>query len=76
MGLHDFFDDGQPKSGATSILRPCPIGPIKPLEQMREMFLLDSMARILDSHSHPFSNRLQAHSDGSTRLRVVKRVVE
>jgi hypothetical protein len=58
MGLHDFFDDGQPKSGPTGILRPGQISPIKPLEQMRQMFLLDPMTCILDSHSHPFPNRL------------------
>jgi hypothetical protein len=76
MGLHDFFDDGQPESGTTGILRPCPISPIKPLEQMRQMLLLDPMTCMLDSHSHPFPNRLQTDSDRSTRRCVVKRVVE
>src|SRR5436190_11135618 len=76
VSLRDFLDDGQSKSGTTSILRPCPIGSIKPLEEMREMFRLDPMTRILNSHSNPFPNRLQADGHGTTRRRVVKRVVE
>ena len=76
VGLRDFLDDGQPKSGTAGILRPCPIGPIKPLEEMRKMFRLDPMARILDRHSDPFPDRPQADGHGSTRRRVVKRVVE
>jgi hypothetical protein len=76
VSLRNFLDDGKPESGTTGILRPCPISPIKPLEQMRQMLLLDPMTCILDSHSHPFPNRLQTDSDRSTRRRVVKRIVE
>ena len=53
VGLHDFFDDGQAKSGATGVLCPCPIGPIKPLEEMWKMLRLDPMDRILKSQSAP-----------------------
>ena len=76
VGFCDFLDDRQPKSGTTGILRPCPIGPVKPLEEMRKMLRLDPMARILDSHSNPFPNRLQTDGHGSTRRRIVKRIVE
>ena len=76
MGFRDFLNDGQPESGATGILRPCPIGSIKPLEQMRKMFRLNPMARILDRHSDPFLDRLQADGHGSIRRRVPKGVVE
>ena len=76
MGLHDFFDDGQPKSGATGILRPCLIGPIKLLKEMWEVLRLDPIARILDSHTNLLPGCLQAYGHSSTRRRVVKRVVE
>ena len=76
VSFRDFIDDGQPESGATGIFRPCPIGPIKPLEEMRKMFRLDPMPRILDNHSDPFPDRLQANGHGSTGRRVAKGVVE
>ena len=76
MGLHDFFDDGQPKSGATGILRPRLIGPIKLLKEMWEVLRLDPIARILDSHTNLLPGCLQAYGHSSTRRRVVKRVVE
>ena len=43
VGLRDFLYDGQPESGAAGIFRPCPIGPIKPLEEMRKMFRRESV---------------------------------
>ena len=76
VGLHDFFDDGQAKSGATGVLCPCPIGPIKPLEEMWKMLRLDPMTRILDNHSNLLPNCLQAYGHSSTRRRIVKRIVK
>ena len=58
MGLRDFLHDRQPKSGATSTLCPCPIDPIKPLEEMRQMLRLDAMACILDRHSNVVPDHL------------------
>src|ERR1041385_7495236 len=76
VSFHDFLYDGEPKSGTTRILRPGPIGPIKPLEEMRKMFRLDSMASVFDSQSDLFPNRLQADGHGSTRRRIAKGIVE
>ena len=76
VGFCNFLDDGKPKSRATGVFRPCPIGPIKPLEEVRKMFRLDPMACILDRHGDSFSNRLQADGHGSTGRRVAKGVVE
>jgi hypothetical protein len=76
VGFCDFLDDREPKSGATGILCPSPIGSIEPLKEMGKMLRLDSMARVIDSQSDPFSNRCQADGYGSTRRRITKRIVE
>src|SRR4029078_1047977 len=76
MGFRNFLDDGQPKSGAAGILRTCPIGAVKPLEEMMKMFRLDSMPRVSHRHSHLFSDRLQPDGDCSPGRGVVQGVAE
>lgn len=53
VGFRDFLYDGQPESGATGIFCSCPIGPVKPFEEMGKMFRLDHMASIVRGEEVP-----------------------
>ena len=53
VGFRHFLYDEPPESSTTGTFRLCPIGPVKPFEEMGKMVRLDPIARIVRGDQVP-----------------------
>ena len=69
-------DDSQPEPGPTSPARPCPVDPVKALENPLLVAPRDADALVADPDASPVATAGRLDVDGAARLGVLDGVVD
>src|SRR5688572_4558999 len=76
VGCRDSLHDRKSEPRTTRVFCAGPIGPIKPLEEVREVLSFNAMTRIFDNDSDPLVDRLQADRHSAPRRGITESIVE